>query len=74
MIGPTGYRARCDHWDVVDGVDKRCRAGLRAVSLFGQTGIYAMMTAGNWQRGVKLDGTTARRGGKDYCPRHRRPR
>lgn len=69
MIEPSGYRVRCDQ-ETGDG--SRCPAGFEADSLFGARGIYATAEQENWQVNVKQDGQPASRGGKDYCPIHRR--
>lgn len=70
MIEPTGYRASCDFR--FPYTDARCSSSFEATSIFGRTGIYQRMEREGWQRNVKLNGDHARRGGKDYCPKHRR--
>ena len=67
MIGPTGYRVRCDEGGSWTGT---CDRELRHENRFQLQD--DMQTAG-WQRYVKLDGERAARGGKDYCPEHRKP-
>ena len=69
MIEPTGYRVRCDH---VYGGPGRCEATIERDSVFGSIGLFATMDRTRWQRGVKSNGEQAERGGKDYCPAHRR--
>jgi len=74
VIEPTGYRVRCEHYDWVGGARRRCRAALRATSLYGPAGLWQAMELDGWQHAVKVNGERARQGGRDYCPRHRRPK
>ena len=67
-INPTGYRVECD---TGNPLPRQCRATIEADSYFGPNGIYALMNAQGWQRGVCKDGRQAKRGGRDYCPLHR---
>lgn len=62
MIEPTGYGARCDTIG--------CGATVEHWNIFR---LYDKLLTDGWQRGVKLNGELAKRGGKDYCPKHRRP-
>lgn len=64
MIQPTGYEAKCDH-------PHGCGQVIRRASYWGENGLFEVMDARGWQRGVKLNGERARRGGKDYCRKHR---
>lgn len=61
MINPTGYVASCDQTgcDAFWIHDNRFR-------------LMDIIDTAGWQRNVKLNGQRAKRGGKDYCPEHRR--
>jgi hypothetical protein len=61
MIEPITWRIACDH-------PAGCQ---RSEKYTSYSGLLALQRQG-WQVGVKLDGSRARRGGKDYCPRHTR--
>ena len=63
MISATEYRLTCDHPGGC-GAEMRC-ASRGAIRRAG-------MTEG-WTFSRKLDGERAIRGGKDHCPKHRRP-
>lgn len=62
MINATGWRLNCEHPD-------SCDAELRDENFFTLRNIGARI---GWQFGVKLNGDRAIRGGKDYCPAHRK--
>lgn len=61
MIQPVYYEASCDH--------PGCDRTEEHENIFR---LYDELRANGWQQGVKLDGQCAKRGGKDYCPEHRR--
>lgn len=61
MIQPIHYQASCDH--------PRCE---RTEEHWNRHRLLDRLLTEGWQRGVKLDGQRAKRGGKDYCPEHRR--
>lgn len=63
MIGITEYVMTCDH-------PGKCDA--RVVS-DSRSDLKDEAERLGWQTYVKRDGTFATIGGKDYCPRHRRP-
>lgn len=62
MISPTGYKLTCDH---THGCDEQ----LYNVNRFQ---LCRRAEAANWTLNRKLNGEYALRGGRDYCPRHRR--
>jgi hypothetical protein len=59
---PVRWRVKCDHPE--------------GCSRYEESGNYFRfidrLDAEGWQRSVKLNGERAVRGGKDYCPEHRR--
>jgi hypothetical protein len=59
MINSTGYEVRCD--------EPGCDHAMRHENRFR---LLDLIKAEGWQRGVKLNGERADRGGKDYCPFH----
>jgi hypothetical protein len=61
MIDSTGYEVRCD--------ESGCDHSEQHENRFR---LYDLMQAEGWQRSVKLNGERAIRGGKDYCPGHRK--
>ena len=61
MIQPTGYKLTCDKPD--------CTAELRHLNPFKLRNIAERL---GWTFNRRLDGMRAIRGGKDYCPEHRR--
>lgn len=62
MINPTEYRLSCDE-----------RAGCAAEKFdSNQFRLRDEAESEGWTFYVKLDGEQAQRGGKDYCPKHRR--
>lgn len=63
MINATGYILSCESSEV------SCTEMLAARSRFQ---LVDEARAAGWQIGVKLNGEIAIRGGKDYCPAHRR--
>lgn len=70
-INPSGYRATCDHDRKPGQHLGPCPSMLYASSLFGGDGLYRLLDREGWQRSVKLDGSPAMRGGREYCPKHR---
>lgn len=67
-ISPIRWRVRCDH-------PAGCRRGEESshyLEIDNYFRFIERLDAEGWQRNVKLNGERAIRGGKDYCPRHRR--
>jgi hypothetical protein len=61
VIRPGLWRIRCD--------EPGCDVAEQHES---QHMLMSYAEAEGWQLGVKLNGERARRGGKDYCPPHRK--
>lgn len=62
MINPTGYVLRCDE----SGCDTD------EITSDNRFWLTDHARAEGWQLDVKLNGVRAKRGGKDYCPEHRK--
>lgn len=60
MVNPTGYVISCD--------ESGCNRAEQHENWFK---LCRLIEDAGWQRGVKLNGERAKRGGKDYCPEHR---